>query len=221
MDKYLIQSQINEIGREGYFCSDINLNEENSSFIIRLNCSFKNKISFSNKIKICVPKEYPALIPKIYDINNIIPREYNYHCSQNGELCLEAPINLYSKFRKHKTLYFFIVEFIIPFYYNFHYKKKYLKYPYGEYSHGLEGEIEALKEYLGIKNSIPLEKFMALFYAEIVRYKILPYAEIKKISDLYHKLSIFDQNNIHSNLFIYNHIHEDRYSTHKKKLLYN
>ncbi len=199
MNKYIIKEQIDNLLKNDYFCYNINLDDV-VTFFINIKCRCANKIKINSIVKIEVPIDYPNHIPIVYDYSNTIPRKDVFHCYKNGILCLEHPVNIYSKFQCNKTLLYFVEKFVIPFYYNYHYKVKYGKYPYGDYSHHTMGTIEAIMEYFSIKEILDPKELILLIEKDIMMFRIFPKDELDKLFESL-KLKPLLKNNTFMKLF--------------------
>lgn len=153
LKKELIERQIQEIKNKNYLCIDCeNIAPEGFTHCFKIKIKInEDGINFENWVRVCIPNDYPQTIPIVFDVDEVIPRNIDYHANWNGELCLDHPINLYEFFSKDKKLLAFIENFVVPFYYGFHYREKYGIYPFGEYSHGNKGTIEAIINYFDIR----------------------------------------------------------------------
>lgn len=116
--------------------------------IYNLSSSYKDTYLYGRyAIKIEVPKIYPEILPQVFDIDNIIPKEFE-HLYSDGSLCLGSPMELYLSALEHKISEF-LIKHIDSYLYSVTYFIKYnCQFPYGERSHGLMGILEFWKEYL-------------------------------------------------------------------------
>lgn len=99
-------------------------------------------------LKIEIPSDFPSTIPKVFEIDNKIPKDY--HKNSSTELCLGTPVDLYVKW-KERTFSFFIKEIVNPYLYRWIYFNKFGYEPWDDRSHGKNGIIEFYSEYLEIK----------------------------------------------------------------------
>lgn len=126
-------------------------------------------------ITIVLTNGYPEIAPKVFDFYNIIPKDKNnrFHINQDNSLCMTHPIKLYQLYNKNTKLKEFVEKLVIPFYYSFFYYKETQKMPYGEYSHGLQGHIEAVKEYFKLDEDSDIEKIYSILNNN--KYKLMEF----------------------------------------------
>lgn len=103
------------------------------------------------QIKIKIDKNYPAILPKVYEIGNKISSPF-YHINPDKSLCigteLDVRINLYPLY----SLVDYIEKFIFPFFYSYFYYEKYKISPFSERSHGNLGIFESIQDFFKLKN---------------------------------------------------------------------
>lgn len=125
---------------------------ENGNYVIEgtynLSSSYKEIYLYRKyNIMIKVPEIYPEKLPQVFDIDNIIPKEFE-HFYTDGSLCLGSPMELYLSALEHEISEF-LIKHIDSYLYSATYFIKYnCQFPYGERSHGLMGILEFWKEYL-------------------------------------------------------------------------
>lgn len=115
-------------------------------------------------ITIVLTNGYPEIAPKVFDFSNIIPKNKNnrFHINPDNSLCLTHPIELYQLYNKNTKLEEFVDKLVIPFYYSFFYYKETQKMPFREYSHGVQGHIEAVKKYFKLGENSNIEKIYSV-----------------------------------------------------------
>jgi len=96
--------------------------------------------------KIIYSSSYPKGFAKLYEIGGDIERSDDWHKYSDDQCCVcSLPEELILQ-QKSNNAIFFIREYAIPFLANFLHKKKYGKYPNGEYPHGNDGTIQWYKD---------------------------------------------------------------------------
>lgn len=102
-----------------------------------------NLIYDSYKIEIELQKSMGTIWPKVFETGNRIPRMADYHCYPDGLLCLTTPFEeaIYSK--DGFNLKEFLTNIVVPSLYEQSYYQKYGEWPWGEYSHGVNGLLES------------------------------------------------------------------------------
>ena len=135
-------------------------------------------------ITIVLINGYPEIAPKVFDFSNIIPKDKNnrFHINPDNSLCLTHPIKLYQFYNKNTKLEEFIDRLVIPFYYSFFYYKETQKMPYGEYSHGFEGHIEAVREYFKLDKNCGIDRiYNTLNYNRDKLIDFMPECEVNNL----------------------------------------
>lgn len=110
-------------------------------------------------IRIDIPLNFPQSIPVVYEVGNRIPSTYS-HRYNNGKLCLAAQIEMESFFDQPRTLLDFVKRYVVSYLFTYSYFEKYGTMPAGERSHGALGEVEFLREYLGMSNDRNIWRFL-------------------------------------------------------------
>lgn len=100
-------------------------------------------------IEIVVSNKNPLEIPIVREISNSIAADYP-HRNNGGELCLASELELKLFCTHSSDICLFIEKYIIPYLYTYCYYKEYGVYPYGERSHGMQGNLEYLKDLFAV-----------------------------------------------------------------------
>jgi len=101
----------------------------------------------SYKIVILLNEEnYPNIIPKVFELTDIIERDWDYHISKNGFCCLDIPHKLIKQKRRGINLTEFYKNVIYPFFANHQFKLAKGNYANGEYKHHEKGIIQFYEE---------------------------------------------------------------------------
>lgn len=99
-------------------------------------------------LRIEFPKEYPNILPIVFEENNLIP--VSYHHNPDSSLCLGTQVELYMIFSGLPCLKIFIKKILNPYLYRWLAYKK--GYPVWEdRSHGIEGLIEGYRFLLKVQ----------------------------------------------------------------------
>lgn len=104
------------------------------------------------QISILFHRTYPKGFPILFDKSKSFPWNIDWHISSSGECCVCNKIESIEKSIKGITVLEFVDDYVVPFYSNQIYKRKYGRYVNGEYSHNDEGIWEALEEEFKTKN---------------------------------------------------------------------
>jgi hypothetical protein len=104
----------------------------------------------SFKIAIAVGQPYPAKVPDVFELSNIIPRTKEWHISAHGECCLDIPHNLRLSFQRGMRLAGFMSEKVYPYFANQLHRLAGHDYAGSEYGHHFDGVIQYYKDELNI-----------------------------------------------------------------------
>ncbi|WP_299159163.1 hypothetical protein [uncultured Tenacibaculum sp.] len=129
----------------------------------------------SYKIVILLNEEnYPNIIPKVFELTDIIERDWDYHVSKKGYCCLDIPHKLIKQKRRGINLTEFYKNVIYPFFANHQFKLAKGSYANGEYEHYDKGIIQFYKEEFGLIDVEVIIKHIELAVGE---YKAEPNRE--------------------------------------------
>lgn len=122
----------------------------------------KGSVNFYKKfeMEIIIDNKYPNILPKVYELSNILSKDY--HINPDGSLCLGTDFDIRLKLYPEYKLIDYIEYFIYPFLYNSLYYKNYKVSPYGERSHGEEGIIESYIDFFKIEKTRAKDLFSNL-----------------------------------------------------------
>lgn len=96
-------------------------------------------------LEIVISDKFPLEIPVVREISGGIVDNYP-HRNDDGELCLASELELKMFLTQSSDICLFIEKYIIPYLYTYCYYEAYGVYPYGERSHGVQGNLEYLKD---------------------------------------------------------------------------
>jgi hypothetical protein len=105
---------------------------------------------FDDYFSIQIDSASEKSIPKVKDLSGKLKKiskslqktTFNIHWYTDGYICLAGDFDNYLFKESGKTLSSFIIELVIPFFYDQLFFQKFEKWPRGEYLHGLLGKIE-------------------------------------------------------------------------------
>lgn len=181
----------NELSNYSNFIENIvTLSNGRKEIYLNMNLIGKNKktgnLGLIIHVKIVLTEKYPDIAPKVYDLLGLVKNMNNFHINPDNSLCLAHPIELYRKYNKNTTLNKFIEDFVIPYYYSLIYFIINKKMPFDEYSHGANGDIEAISNYFNIskKYNSNIEYIYYIFlYKKNDIISFLPEIEFNDIMD--------------------------------------
>ena len=115
----------------------------------------------SYSLEIRVPEKFPALLPKVFELNNRIRRDGTHHTHKDGALCLGSPLRLRILAKNNPTLTGFASSCIVPFLYWISSKQ----FSVGELAHGgpgLEDDYMTLFGLTDRKQVLPVLKLLGM-----------------------------------------------------------
>lgn len=142
-------------------------------------------------MEIFLPNDYPKSLPIVTELSEKIPRHEDYHCSENGILCLAVPTEMRILTQKDTSLPFFINRFIIPFLYANSYRMKYGKYPWSTLPHRWDGVLEYFMDFFNLKDKQQTLKFLKNLYKNnrknLKKHKYCPCGSGRKFYECHKK----------------------------------
>jgi hypothetical protein len=106
-------------------------------------------ITDTYQIRIKISRQFPAILPEVWELTNKIPRKYG-HFFSNGTLCLGVKTEILLNLIEYPSLLYFVEHFLVNYLYSASYWMKYAAMPFGERSHG-DGVFEFYKERLDVE----------------------------------------------------------------------
>ena len=103
------------------------------------------------RLQVNVSRHFPKDLPKVLELDERIPRQADYHVSDDGTLCLGSPLRLYLIAFKHPHLIEFAKRSLVPYLYANSYREQKGTYPFGELAHGVGGELDDYAQFLGLE----------------------------------------------------------------------
>lgn len=123
----------------------------------------KNSIYGIFDCTIVLDKNYPYVFPAVFENSGKIPKNADRHVNRDGSLCLCAPQKAILLAKQGIKISEFYNELLIPYLASQIYYEKKKIWPGGEYSHGIEGEIEFFFDYFNLKRREDLFKVLKCF----------------------------------------------------------
>lgn len=118
------------------------------------------RLDGSYRIKIVVPRAFPASLPRAYAVEGSIPR--SYHSYSDGSLCLGAPLHIRSIVNRTPTLLGFVVRCVVPYLYRHRHIQALGKAPWGELDHHSPGLLQYYERVLGTSDARACIEFLRL-----------------------------------------------------------
>lgn len=107
-----------------------------------------DEIVDSYRVRVDIPREYPKVIPKAFELDSRIPLDF--HQFEDGSLCLGSRLAIRLRVNERPTLLGFVEDVLIPYLYSYSIKERTNKLPYGELRHGNVGLFD---DYMRILNA--------------------------------------------------------------------
>ena len=98
-------------------------------------------------VRIDIPWSFPDRVPEVRELAGRVPAEF--HKDPEGTLCLASPIDLKLNLLKNPSVKEFVDEFVVSYFLSFQTWEATGELPFGERSHGLNGIVEGLADWLG------------------------------------------------------------------------
>ena len=148
-------------------------------------CDIEGDYWESFNIIIGIPQSYPHCVPIVFESSKLIPRDIDWHISQEGACCIDIEHRLIAMSRKGIKINSFIREKVYPYFANQLYKLSEEKYAGKEYSHHLDGIIQYYIEDLNLISPEIIIHFLERILSNslIGRNKKCPCGSGKKIKD--------------------------------------
>ena len=139
-------------------------------------------------------------IPYVYDIKKEIRRNYEHRYS-NDRLCLATDIEQLLFIRNTKSICLWIEKYVESYYISYEYFQKYAIYPFGQYSHGVQGIAEYYETYFELtnkKNSLNIIKY--IFLNNYRGHNLCPCGSNKKVRDCHGEFIMKCKQDVNYNL---------------------
>lgn len=104
-------------------------------------------LEVSYRLKLIVPRRFPAVLPRVYALDGCIPKDY--HTNPGGDLCLGAKVYLHSIVNMTPTLLGFVDGCLVPYLYRRRHIEVFNRPPWGELDHGAPGLLQYYGHLLG------------------------------------------------------------------------
>lgn len=144
----------------------------------------------SYHIKIVFPDNYPVELPRVFETGNRIPRSRDRHLTphRDWEACLFVSTARWEVWPIGASLYEFFSGPVTDFFISQSYFDAYGVWPFGDYFHGADGQIQYLRKKLNLTTKIPIEPVLNFLiddnYSETAK---CPCRSGMKVSSCHHK----------------------------------
>lgn len=103
------------------------------------------------KLRIELNSNFPREIPIVFELENKIPSNEDFHVNQNRSLCMGSEIRLKSILHQAPSLETFAKEILEPYLYSISHKLQNDYFPIGELKHGIAGLIQDYEKLFNVK----------------------------------------------------------------------
>lgn len=111
------------------------------------------EIDDSYRLWIEIPGNFPRGRPRVWELDQKVPKDGNHHLNPDDTLCLGSPLHVLMKISSHPTLIGFARECLVPFLYAVSRKRtEGGSFFMGELPHGEPGIIIDYQRLLGLKS---------------------------------------------------------------------
>jgi len=114
-------------------------------------------------IRIECPNDYPNSFPLVYETNQRLPHNIDWHIYGDGHFCICTPIEEYIYCAKGIMLTSFIKNQVVPYLHNQSFREK-EGYFLNERSHGSMGILESLYDILQVNDLIKVYSILVYIY---------------------------------------------------------
>ena len=126
---------------------------------IIVEAEYENKnIICDYRIDIRIPENYPASVPKVFELQGKI--DSGFHKMEDGELCLGAPQAVSATFHQNRTLLGFVEENVVPYLFAHACYVETSEMPFGELDHGNEGICQYYYEKFKTYNATQITNYL-------------------------------------------------------------
>lgn len=180
--------------KESFPLLNYSWNNKSKSWLIKGDldiCDVKGVYWNTFNIAIVVPEGYPFCVPIVIEISQILPRDKDWHISDEGICCIDIEHNLIVMSKKGIQMKDFIEKKLYPYFANQLYKLEKHKYAGEEYRHETEGIIQYYNENLKIQSLDSIIDFIEIIIKnnDLTRNRLCPCNSGKKIKKC-HETSI-------------------------------
>tara|TARA_R110000823_G_scaffold55161_4_gene134848 strand:- start:316 stop:1011 length:696 start_codon:yes stop_codon:yes gene_type:complete len=110
------------------------------------------------RLRLVCPRDYPKVLPKVFDEGSYFPRHQDYHTYPDGSFCLASEIRVKSLLRDDHSLTAFFEKIIDRFLYAVTHRIEFGEFPYGELAHGEQGLIDDYGEIFGLSGKLAITR---------------------------------------------------------------
>ena len=112
------------------------------------------------RVAIEIPHSFPRLLPKAFELDAQIPREF--HQFADGSLCLGSPMAQTLAIAAEPTIGRFLDLVLVPYLYAHAYFARFRKMPYGELAHGAAGLEQDARREFSLPENTRIDEFLRL-----------------------------------------------------------
>ncbi|MEX0597711.1 MAG: hypothetical protein WD512_14560 [Candidatus Paceibacterota bacterium] len=103
----------------------------------------------SFNVEIRIPKNYPKVLPRVYEIGGKLKKDSDWHINYDRSCCVGTNIEIYQKLKDKLSIKTWLVTFVIPFFQNQIYRLERGEYLGKVRGHFKEGLIQSYTEHWG------------------------------------------------------------------------
>lgn len=115
------------------------------------------------RLRIVVPFDFPACIPTVLEISNVIPHDYE-HLYDDQSFCLGIYGEIAMRLAGDPSLIAFVEGPVTSFLYTAVFYLKYGRYPYGDRAHGVKGIYQYYAELFSVETELAACSLLAHLY---------------------------------------------------------
>jgi len=158
----LIEEQFNDLLRK---YGGLKLRRDEGSAVVSGRLCFKalydgRSVKDCYDVEMRLPAEYPALPPRVREVGNNIPRDPDYHVSEDGTLCLGADLAVLERFYEKPELLWFVDELVVPHLAARSWERNDEVVPWPQLRHEGEGLLEFYKAYFHTNDDLAVLRLL-------------------------------------------------------------
>lgn len=111
------------------------------------------------ELEILVHKDYPNIVPKVFEVSHLIPLDYE-HLYSDRSFCLGINGELLMQLHRNASLVAFIEGPVRSYLYSAVFHETYGRYPFGDRPHGSDGILDFYKERFDVEDEVSAYQIM-------------------------------------------------------------
>ena len=115
----------------------------------------------SYKIEVIISGKFTQALPKVKELDGIIPCDGNFHVNLNGMLCLGFPFKIFRNVYCNPSITGFVDKYLVSYRYAISYKlRNGREFIFGELAHGALGIVDDYSDLFGLQEKLQIIQTM-------------------------------------------------------------